>query len=90
MIFQPLNDLTDSFFFAGERTTFLRASGFWRSLVVHSTTSESLVCLDDKMYGGFMALGYSEREEDYFSCQLHLKNQTRAAAQECSAKWAKS
>ena len=37
-----------------------------------------------------MALGYSEREEDYFSCQLHLKNQTRAAAQECSAKWAKS
>lgn len=37
-----------------------------------------------------MALGYSEKEEDYFSCQLHLKNQARAAAQECNVKWAKS
>ena len=58
--------------------------------MVHSTTGESLVCVDVKTYGGFMALGYSEREEDYFSSQLHLKNQARAAAQECSAKWAKS
>ena len=36
--------------------------------MLHPSTGESLACLDDMMYGGFMALGYSEREEDYFSC----------------------
>ena len=36
--------------------------------MVHSITGESLFCVDDVMYGGFVALGYSEREEDYFSC----------------------